>query len=329
MRAQLVPNGTVRRRTQRRTSTVGFVVMLALLVGQTAALAPPAAAWGCVVKNVTTQMRYTDLQVAIDGAAGGNTLRIRGVCAGTFRIDKDLNLTGPATLDGEVCDGSICSRGIVLSVDAGIVSLKNLTIMNGSSTFDGGGIWNYGRLTFRAHTSVTGNLAEDGAGGIYNVGTLTMNSYSSVTGNTLVYAGNGGGIWNVGTLILNGEASVSGNSAAFGAGIYNEGLVILRGWDSSVRRNSGDQGGGILNHGTVSMRCGSSVLENTATEAGGGVLNAEGGFLSLRCTASITANAAGSSGGGISNAGTVRFLPGWTGTVCGNAPDDWPGCGGP
>jgi hypothetical protein len=322
MRAQITPGGAVRR----RVPILGVVLMLALVAGQTAVLAPPAGAWECVVKDVTTHVRYTNLQVAIDAAGLGDTLKIRGVCAGSFRIDKDLNLAGPATLDGEVCDGSVCSRGIVLTVDAGTVSLKNLTITNGSSTFDGGGIWNYGTLTLRAHTSVVGNLAEDNAGGVYNFGTLTMNSYSSVTGNSLVYVGNGGGIWNVGTLVLNGEASVSGNSATYGAGIHNEGLVILRGWDSSVQGNAGDQGGGIYNAGTVSMRCASSVTENTATEIGGGVLNAEGGTLSLRCTASITGNTAVSAGGGISNAGAVEFLPGWTGTVCGNVPDDWPGC---
>ncbi len=328
MHREIIPDGSAhRRRVLGRTSAFGVVVTLALVVGQFAVWAPSAGAGSatCWVKNMTTYVTGSDLQAAIDAASPGDTLKVRGVCHGSFAIDRDLTLAGPATLDGETCDGQYCGQGIVLRVDAGNVSLRNLTITNGYSTYEGGGIWNYGTLTLRGCSSVTGNWAEDGAGGIYNLGTLTLNSFSSVNGNWLYYVGNGGGIWNVGTLILNGESSASGNSGAFGAGIYNDGTVILRGWASSVSGNSGDQGGGIFNRGTVSMRGGSSVSGNTAAEYGGGIFNDDGGVLTLRLSSSVTGNTAGS-GGGIYDLGTVKFWPYWNGTVCGNDPDDWPGC---
>ncbi len=192
------------------------------------------------------------------------------MCAGNFTIGKDLTLVGPATLNGETCTDEYCSRGIVLWVDPGDVTLKRMRIVNGSSTYTGGGIQNFGNLTLSG-VNVSGNLAEDGAGGIHNFGTLTMNGSSSVTDNTLVYVGSGGGIWNVGTLVMNGRSTVSGNSAQEGGGIFNEGTIVLRD-RSSVTANTAESGGGILDRGT-----------------------------------------------------TV-FSPKWHGTVCGNEPDDWPGC---
>lgn len=253
MQGGIILNGGVHgRRLLGRASVLGVLATLALLVGQVAVWTSSAGAATCTVKNITTRVTGSDLQGAIYAASTGDTLKIKGVCAGSFTIDKDLTLAGPATLDGETCDGPYCGRGIVLWVDAGNVTLKNLTITNGSSTYDGGGIWNFGTLTLKGSSSVTGNSAEDGAGGIYNFGTLTLNGSSSVSGNTVYYVGNGGGIWNVGTLTLNGSSSVSGNSAAYGGGIFNEGTVTLSG-SSSVTGNTAEEGGGIFNFGAVNF----------------------------------------------------------------------------
>ncbi len=229
--------------------------------------APPTA---CRVWNVATATASSDVQAAIDGATSGDTLRVRGVCAGHFRIDKDLRLTGPATLDGATCDETYC-RSIVLVVNAGHVGLRHVRIVNGLSTWSGGGIQNAGTLILSGSSSVTRNEAEDGGGGIYNEGTLIMTGSSSVTDNSLTYNGMGGGIYNVGTLIMDRRSSVTANAAQRGGGIYNEGTIFMSRW-SSVTANSAEIGGGIL------------------------------------------------------DVGTVRFSPQWRGTICGNDPDDWPGC---
>jgi hypothetical protein len=263
-------DGSVRARPGGRTVSLVAAVAMVMVLGQPSS-ATATGGRGCWVRNTSQHGAGSDLQAAIDAAGPGDTLRVRGVCAGSFTVEQDLTLVGPAGLDGEVCGDEVCSRGIVLWVDAGTVTLQNVTITNGASTYDGGGVWNFGTLILKGCSSVRGNTAEDNAGGIHNFGTLIMTGRSSVTRNSLYYVGKGGGVWNAGVMIMNGSSLVAGNTGSYGGGIYNQGTLRLNG-ASSVTGNTAEQGGGILNEGTVT------------------------------------------------------FGRGWGGTVCGNEPDDWPGC---
>jgi predicted outer membrane repeat protein len=67
------------------------------------------------------------------------------------------------------------------------------------------------------------------------------------------------------------------------------------------------------------------VRENQAG-TGGGIYLEERRTLTLLGSSSITANFATTLGGGIYSLGTVTMADTWTGTVCGNDPDDWPDC---
>lgn len=288
---------------QARLRRVGVLVSAAaacaLLVGQAAPMRPAVAATGaeeCQVVNWTSGARSADLQEAINLAAPGDRLKVTGTCIGGFSIDQDLTLVGPARLDGTTClSPTECYGGIVLWVDLAEVRLRNITIAHGSSTYDGGGVHNYGRLVLAGTTGVRSSLAEDGAGGIYNEGTLVMRDRSSVRGNSLLY-GEGGGILNRGRFVMRHHSTVAGNTGVFGGGVYNAGTMIMRGW-STVTENTAEQGGGIYNTGTLALRDQASVTRNTATE-----------------------------GGGIFDLGTVTWTAYWSGTVCGNEPDDWPSC---
>jgi hypothetical protein len=84
-------------------------------------------------------------------------------------------------------------------------------------------------------------------------------------------------------------------------------------------------GGGIAEsgHAVVSLKGNARVLRNHA-KIGGGVHSA--GRLRLLDSASVTLNTATDIGGGIFNKGVVVVTPDWLGTLCGNDPDDWPGC---
>lgn len=264
------------RSIRRLTAAVALVAApltfsLVAAVGDAAAGTDAAHAPACWVKNTSTSATGADLQAAISAAEAGDVLVLRGVCAGNFSISRDITLVGPAELNGTSCIDGHCSGGIVLWVDRAAVTLKYLTITGGASTYDGGGIQNFGNLTL-VSTAVRGNWAEDNAGGIYNEGRLVLNGSSTVSDNWTYYVGNGGGILNRGTLIMNRT--------------------------STVTRNSTTNGGGIYNQGTVVMNRASSVTGNTA-EVGGGILN---------------------------NGGHVWFSKRWHGTLCGNTPDDWPGC---
>lgn len=270
----------------------------AVLVASAVLAVAPSEASGatCWVKNVRTQVIVADLQTAVQAAEPGDTLRLRGVC-GAFSASQDISLVGPATLTWPEC-ASCGPAGILGTVSAGRVTLKDLTLTKGSSTYYGGAILNFGTLILKGSTAVTDNLAEDGGGGIYNEGLLIMKDSSSVSDNNLLY-GYGGGIWNVGTLIMTDGSRVMGNAGVFGGGIYNAGTVIMRDW-SAVRANRGETGGGVFNTGRLVLKGASRITGNTAY---------------------------GGTGGGIHSEGVVTFGRHWRGTVCGNSPDDWGRCG--
>ncbi len=197
----------------------------------------------CWALNGRSGVRSGDLQVAIGKARSGDTLTVRGTCTGGFTVDKDLTLVGPATLSGGTCTPELCDAGIVLLNNGVNLRLRYLLVTNGYSTWDGGGIQNYGTLTLDS-TAVAGNWAEDGAGGILNEGRLVMNGTSRVSDNWLLF-GEGGGVLNRGTVVMDGKSRITGNAASEGGGMYNEGTVVLsRG--ATVTGNRADVGGGLL-----------------------------------------------------------------------------------
>ena len=78
----------------------GFV---AVSGGATAGASPAGIAVHCPADN---------LQTAINAAAPGSTLLVDGTCTGNFSIQKDLTLSGPATLDGGGTDGRRSASGL-------------------------------------------------------------------------------------------------------------------------------------------------------------------------------------------------------------------------
>ncbi len=120
--------------------------------------------------------------------------------------------------------------------------LNNLTIENGSTSGNGGGI--------------------------NNSGTLTVNE-STFTGNSAI---NGGAIDSSGTLTVSGS-TFNGNTATTGGGICVEpsGNVIVSG--STFYNNSGTAGGGAIddNQGGPFAVSGSTLYGNNSTSSTGGI----------------------------------------------------------
>ena len=247
------------------------------------------------------------LQEAVDAAAAGDVLTVKGTCVGNTTVSKDLTILGKnkkATLDG---NGS----GTVLTVVPTIVwpppdvpdltvTVDSLTITNGVtgirrfladmnisnsivSENSGRGInavgdnWTPGGVLTLVNSTVTGNSD----GGIVNgaFGSVVVLIDSSVTGNTTT--GCGGGIATGDGVALFGNSTVTGNTAATGGGVCVGGdyLGSLSLNDtSSVTNNSADYGGGIyvgLN-AQVTLNDSSSVAYNTAQIDGGGIYNSRG-----------------------------------------------------
>lgn len=302
-------------------SSLALVLLPAVPFSANAATGSGAAAPAvCRVKNVTLDSQpLAHLGRAIDAAKAGNTLRIHGVCYGNFVIRKNVKLVSHsldesplATLDGRA-NGSpviriaaltaagrtprVVIRNVAVTngfnpdggaggggiLNFGDVSLKRWSSVSGNQAQYAGGISNYGVVTLNGHTSVSNNSANAGAGGVGNSyesnGQLVMNGYSNVANNTA--GSGGGGIWSDGSVVMNDSSSVTGNSVrpggvwSKGGGIYGIGSVTMTG-AASVSGNRAESGGGIEvgyreddGLGSILLKDNASVLDNTATVGGG------------------------------------------------------------
>ena len=354
-----VTRGRYRADTQRRDRRplgVAVGATVALIAGVLSAGAAnahePRSPSTCLVKAGTTGPVVSSAggQALTDALAGSEaTIYVGGICTGNFIIDRNVTVIGGLRAKGSrseevaaILDGQGAGRVISVDSETAIVTLSRLTIRNGNG-IDGGGISNGGGSLTVIRSRVSGNTAGFG-GGISSCGggSLTV-ILSRVTGNT---AGFGGGI----SICGGGNATltnstVSGNTATDsrgegGGGIYNS-VSTVRLIKSKVTRNSAATGGGIVNVGESGdlTLTDSTVTDNTAATVsvflggavgGGGILNGAGATVTLDGRTRITRNTA-TNGGGIRNHmgtflgtdGTLTTTDSWTGTTCGNSPDDF------
>jgi hypothetical protein len=340
----IVIGRTVRCRWAR-AATAAVLAGAAALAGAVPAAASP-------VNVVDCNVNHNALQPAINAAAKGETLLVRGTCTGPFTISNNLTLDG---IGQAVLDGNQAGRTLTVGSGA-MVRVDHLMITNGT-----GGINNQGTLTVLDST-VSGNTASNGpggginnsvnatlvvtvstvrdnyslgaGGGINNNGSLTVRD-SRLFGNS---ADNCGGIDSVGIGITAtvGQSSVHGNTArvADGGGICDGQGSMLTLSGSSVYGNTAGFGAGLYdNDGTESVTR-STVDRNTASGQGGGIFVVNGGTMTLTRSAveSNTADGGSGSGGGIYNAsGAVTLDQSWARR---NSPDNCappgsvPGCFG-
>lgn len=255
----------------------------------------------------------------------GNELHITGSPTQTLTI----NGNGPAST---VIDGGGLTR--VLRTDAGArVTLARVTVRNGMTMGDGGGVSSAGPLivtesvftgnragleggavvndvgpaTLTITTSTfSGNSAGRTGGGIRNRGTATLTNIT-VTDNHQTDSGGraGGGIASGFNTILNLTSStVSANTAA---GLGGSGGIAVQGAATLdnvriVANRAVDHGGGIGNAGRLTLT-NSSVDNNVLTGTGvardgGGITN----YGELMVTSSrVSGNVAAHDGGGVAN----------------------------
>src|SRR5207248_9543254 len=113
----------------------------------------------CRVVDTTTSQSYATLQAAVNAAAAGDTLVVKGTCTGSTTIDRNLTISGQgyggntrATLDGG-------RNGSVLAVTSGVTVTLNTLIITGGSSWVGGGIYNYYGTVTLNDSSVSDNAA--------------------------------------------------------------------------------------------------------------------------------------------------------------------------
>jgi uncharacterized repeat protein (TIGR01451 family) len=270
--------------------------------------------------------------IDFDSSLDGQSIALT---TGELLIDKNLTMTGPGA-NALAVNGNHASR--VFNISTGVeVTISGLTITNGFSLSDGGGILNDGSVTI-INSTLSGNTAlnlSDG-GGIYNDGSLRITNstlgvntahssgggiYSNggsvtITNSTLsinAAFADGGGIYSNGGSVTITNSTLSGNSAVFGGGAGNGGGIYNAGGsvtitNSTISGSAGPgNGGGIFNFGSVTIT-NSTLSGNSALLAGGGIYNV-GVLGSLRITNStLSGNATSTSGGGIFNLGSTMEL---------------------
>ncbi|HEY6042067.1 MAG TPA: right-handed parallel beta-helix repeat-containing protein [Anaerolineae bacterium] len=223
----------------------------------------------------------------------------------TIALANGLNITQTTTIDGggliSLSGGNstpIMAVGFITYATA--LTLKNITLADGHTTFLGGGaILNSSNATLLIENSrILNNSAIDAdGGGILNVGVLTVTN-STIAGNTAQSigggGGDGGGLYNAGgtatiiasTLSGNRAISATNYSNGFGGGVANQATLTLI--NSTISGNDAyGSGGGILNAGTLSLY--NATVTNNQADAdfscagpdggtGGGLYNLGGTF---------------------------------------------------
>ena len=184
-------------------------------------------------------------RIVLASSLAGGTITLNGQELG---ISGNLEIVGNDS-DPETIDAAGLSR--VLNISSGTVSLEGLTLIGGSTTRAGGGIYNSGTLTL-TNVTVSGNsstgdpYARDGGGGIYNGWDCTL-TLANVT--------------------------LSGNSALLGGGINNRGMLTLTNTTVSGNSATGDQldcggGGGIYNGYDCTLTLANTIVALNVATAG-------------------------------------------------------------
>lgn len=272
-----------------------LVIVFAVLLPVAAQAAPPQ----CQVTNTTTEVEFDNLQLAVDAATAGDTLKVKGNCVGSTIIAKDLTLEGKsnpafgtATLNG----GDTPNTGI-LTINSGNVTIEGLTITGGNSPIGSAILVFPSTQVTLNHTVVSGNMGN----AIFNLGgRLTLNN-STVSDNVATPFGSGGGIITTfctffpGSLTLNNSAVSNNVAGGDGGGIFVQQGCSATLNDSVISHNSAGvngNGGGIwLGLDGVSLTLNNTVVSNNSAGLyGGGIYNLDDGTLTIDATSTISDN---------------------------------------
>lgn len=200
-------------------------------------------------------------------------------------------------------------RGIL---NFGTIDAANVTISNNRGNLpSGGGVWNLpsGKITM-SHVTISGNEAQFNGGGVFNRGKLTM-AYAIVSSNVIsdTSTNNGGaGIYSTGVLTMTDSIVSSNTSANGGGGITNTGLATIE--RTAIISNTALRGGGIdsffESSPTVVLTVTNTTISgNTGSSFGGGIAS---GLSDVRLTNVTISDNTSSKGAAIAaSSSTVRL----------------------
>ncbi|MCA9949956.1 MAG: right-handed parallel beta-helix repeat-containing protein, partial [Anaerolineales bacterium] len=237
--------------------------------------------------------------------------------------------SGTATLkDMTVRNGRSSGNGGGILVSPGsTVTIINSTLSSNAAANYGGGIENNGGLLTIYNSTLAGNAADTGGGIDNNTGTVTMDN-NTLSANSAT--SDGGGIYNYGGPLTMTMGILDGNSATNGGGIYNTDSAILTINNSTFSGNPATSGGGgLYNNSSESVTISNSTFsDNSAANDGGGINSNNAGPLTIN-NSTLAGNWTMNRGGGIynnsSNALTLNnstFSGNWTTNYGGGIEND-------
>ncbi|DAA95199.1 TPA: hypothetical protein CPT80_08360, partial [Candidatus Gastranaerophilales bacterium HUM_9] len=218
---------------------------------------------------------------------------------GTFNINgvRTSGINSKIDLDGR--------QGFYLEANT-TLNLDNVDVVNGSSSTNGGAIYNNGGTLTKINGNFSNNTATKNGGAIYNNGTI-----GAITGNfeDNSASGHGGVIYNSGGTIGNITGKFEDNvSIKYGGSIYNGGGTIKNIEADFIGNHSGasssqyGHGGAIFNVGNYASigNITGDFTGNYSGYFGGAIYNTSSAKIG-NITGDFTGNYAGDGGGAIEN----------------------------
>lgn len=249
--------------------------------------------------------------------AGTYTLSLGGqdedaAATGDLDITDSLAITG-AGAGSTVIDAAELDR--VFQVHPNVTfTLIGVTIRNGQTDDNGGGILNSGRLTLR-NSVIEGNASGSRGGGVYNEDVLNLEN-TTFLGNAADLQG--GGIYNNDSLTVIGTTFQDNSAGLHGGGVYHTlasgGTPSILTVDASrfTGNSAGSRGGAIFSDQALDVTE-SSFSDNTAGSRGGAIFT-EG--VATLTQSTVSGNTTSSRGGGLFNTGNLTLI---NSTVSGNS----------
>jgi predicted outer membrane repeat protein len=203
--------------------------------------------------------------------------------------------SGPGTLRAAILTADAGSHSDQFTIGFGVAGtidlLSPLPDLNNAVTVQGPGA---SSLTIQRDSTVPFASA---------ILTVDAGQTASLSGLTIANgdAAFGAGIVNDGTLVVS-DCILSGNSATEGGGIFNGGTMTVS--KCTLSHNSSTlQGGGIANGGMLTVS-GSTLSSNSTNGGGGGIVN-DNGAAALTVSGCTLSDNTAHSGGGVNNFGTL------------------------
>ncbi|MCD4819584.1 MAG: right-handed parallel beta-helix repeat-containing protein, partial [Candidatus Cloacimonetes bacterium] len=217
-----------------------------------------------------------------------------------------INIPSNVSLIGENEDNVILDAegitGVMKFDNVDNVSISNLTITNGSTTDNGGGIYCYSSDPNFENVTITNNSVDDGfGGGIYCENSNPILTNVTIMNNLSVgvhYSNHGGG----GIYCYNSDpflnyVTITNNSAHHGGGVYsNSSCPNLD--NVTIMNNSAYSGAGIYGRYDSDITLNNVIIKNNSASHSGGGIYLTGSNLNFTDII-ISNNSSAISGGGI------------------------------